>query len=404
MRIVLTESQYGKLLTEGKLEDLLNKYENDLGDDFDTDLQHQVEEFYDEDPSPTKKYFTWMSKIYIDKYLKYDEIDEDNLIEMIKYFDKNIHKFEKKDIYQYTYEELVNKYEDAISRITKKELATTGVEKLYGDDDDRYILVRPKNKEASCKYGANTKWCIASTTYNYFDKYSDDSLFFFVIDRERIPIEGKKKSESYFKVAIQYNPDKNLKWNQYKSKDWKDSFLAQSQIGNIIFWNAVDEEISKGTVTKYIPKELIVKFIKIIKEYTYKIYLNYYDRMQQSSSSFDKKRLAELKKLVKEKDEEQQQKWKEWAYSDSNDFISRMFSQHQNMLDFAEQYNLKPKSFYDFLNFMGLGQRYEKEYKKDQELEKIYQKSFDEYKKLNEEYQELTAQSKSLKQRISFRN
>jgi len=96
MRIVLTESQYGKLLTEGKLEDLLNKYENDLGDDFDIDLQNQVEEFYDEDPSPTKKSFTWMSKIYIDKYLKYDEIDEDNLIEMIKYFDKNIHKFEKK--------------------------------------------------------------------------------------------------------------------------------------------------------------------------------------------------------------------------------------------------------------------------------------------------------------------
>ena len=28
MRIVLTESQYSKLLTEGKLEDLIKKYEN----------------------------------------------------------------------------------------------------------------------------------------------------------------------------------------------------------------------------------------------------------------------------------------------------------------------------------------------------------------------------------------
>ena len=46
----------------------------------------------------------------------------------------------------------------------------------------------------SQKYGANTKWCISSNQTNYFDNYSNDSLFFFVIDRERIPIEGKIKS------------------------------------------------------------------------------------------------------------------------------------------------------------------------------------------------------------------
>ena len=301
MRIILTESQYGKLLTEGKLEDLIKKYENDLGDKFYRWYKTQIEEFYEEDPSPTKKYFTWMSKILIDRDIKGLDTDEYNVIEMIKYFDKNIHKFEKKDIYQYTYEELINKYEQAISKVTKKELETSGVEKLYGDEGDRYILVRPKNKEASCKYGSNTKWCIASTSSNYFDNYANDSLFFFVIDRERIPIEGKKKSEAYFKVAIQYNPEKHLKWDQYKSKEWKDTFLQQSQNGIFRFWNAVDYEITSGTVTKYIPKELIAKFIKLIKEYTYKVYLDYYDRMQQSSSTFDKKRLAELKKIVKEK-------------------------------------------------------------------------------------------------------
>ena len=134
MRIVLTESQYGKLLTEGKLEDLIKKYENDLGDKFYGWYKNQIEEFYEEDPSPTKKYFTWMSKILIDRDIKGLDTDEYNLIEMIKYFDKNIHKFEKKDIYQYTYEELINKYEQAISKVTKKELETSGVEKLYGDE------------------------------------------------------------------------------------------------------------------------------------------------------------------------------------------------------------------------------------------------------------------------------
>lgn len=401
MRIVLTESQYGKLLVEGKLEDLVTKYQQQFPNG--PDYTAQIEEFYEEDPSPTKKYFTWMSKVFIDRDLKNIETDGYHLIDMIKYFDKNIHKFEKKDIYQYTYDEFVNKYEDAISRITKKELATTGVEKLYGDEGDRYILVRPKNKEASCKYGANTKWCIASTTSNYFDRYSNDSLFFFVIDRERIPIEGKKKSEAYFKVAIQYNPEKHLKWDQYKSKEWKDTFLQQSQNGYFKFWNAVDDEITQGTVTKYIPKELIVKFIKLIKEYTYKVYLDYYDRAQQSSSTFDKKRLAELKKLVKEKDTERDKKWREWAYSESNNFVEKVISQYQDMIDFAENYDLTPKSFDDFLNFMGIKEKYEEEYKKDKELEKIYQQSYDEYVKLNGEFNRMAIESKSFKERISFR-
>ena len=403
MRIVLTESQYGKLLTEGKLEDLIKKYENDLGDKFYSWYKTHIEEFYEEDPSPTKKYFTWMSKILIDRDIKGLDTDEYNLIEMIKYFDKNIHKFEKKDIYQYTYEELINKYEQAIAKVTKKELATTGVEKLYGDEGDRYILVRPKNKEASCKYGANTKWCIASTSSNYFDNYANDSLFFFVIDRERIPIEGKRKSEAYFKVAIQYSPEKHLKWDQYKSKDWKDTFLQQSQSGIFRFWNAVDDEVTSGTVTKYIPKELITKFIKLIKEYTYKVYLDYYDRIQQSSSSFDKKRLTELKKLVKEKDTERDKKWREWAYSESNSFVEKVISQYQDMIDFAENYDLTPKSFDDFLNFMGIKEKYEEEYKKDKELEKIYQQSYDEYVKLNGEFNRLSIESKSFKERISFR-
>ena len=403
MRIVLTESQYGKLLTEGKLEDLIKKYENDLGDKFYDWYKAHIEEFYEEDPSPTKKYFTWMSKILIDRDIKGLDTDEYTLIEMIKYFDKNIHKFEKKDIYQYTYEEFINKYEQAISKVTKKELATTGVEKLYGDEGDRYILVRPKNKEASCKYGANTKWCIASNSSNYFDGYAGDSLFFFVIDRERIPIEGKKKSEAYFKVAIQYSPEKHLKWDQYKSKEWKDTFLQQSQSGIFRFWNAVDNEVTSGTVTKYIPKELIAKFIKLIKEYTYKVYLDYYDRMQQSSSTFDKKRLAELKKLVKEKDTERDKKWREWAYSESNNFVEKVISQYQDMIDFAEKYDLTPKSFDDFLNFMGIKEKYEEEYKKDKELENIYQQSYDEYVKLNDEFNRLATESKSFKERISFR-
>ena len=75
MRIVLTESQYSKLLTEGKLEDLIKKYQDQLGYNFEDWYKTQIEEFYEEDPSPTKKYFTWMSKVFIDRDLKNIETD-----------------------------------------------------------------------------------------------------------------------------------------------------------------------------------------------------------------------------------------------------------------------------------------------------------------------------------------
>ena len=125
--------------------------------------------------------------------------------------------------------------------------------------------------------------------------------------------------------------------------------------------------------------------------------------MQQSSSTFDEKRFAKLKKLVKEKEKEKDQKWKEWVYSESNNFVEKVISQYQEMIDFAEKYDLTPKSFDDFLNFMGIKEKYEEEYKKDKELEEIYQKVSTEYTKLNYEYNKLEKESKAFKKRISFK-
>ena len=73
------------------------------------------------------------------------------------------------------------------------------------------------------------------------------------------------------------------------------------------------------------------------------------------------------------------------------------------MIEFAERYDLTPKSFDDFLNFMGIKEKYEEEYKKDKELEKIYEQLQNEYIKLNGEFNRLATESKSFKERISFR-
>ena len=122
MRIVLTESQYGKLLTEGKLEDLIKKYENDLGDKFYGWYKNQIEEFYEEDPSPTKKYCTWMSKILIDRDIKGLDTDEYNVIEMIKYFDNewgqfiDIEKIIDNESTLNNYEKLIVQYKNVVDQ------------------------------------------------------------------------------------------------------------------------------------------------------------------------------------------------------------------------------------------------------------------------------------------------
>ena len=53
-----------------------------------------------------------------------------------------------------------------------------------------------------------------------------------------------------------------------------------------------------------------------------------------------------LKKLVKQKDEERDKKWREWAYSESNNFVEKVISQYQNIdVVFRSYPNLHPVTY-----------------------------------------------------------
>jgi hypothetical protein len=387
MRIVLTEAQYEKLLSEGKLDDLLQKY--------DEEYEWIINYFYEEDPTPTNKYFTWLSKVYIDRNERGLETDEDGLLEMVKYFDKNQHKFEKKDIYQYTYDEFIQKYEEAITKMSKREIVSSGVEKLY--EDDRYLLIRPKNKEASCKYGANTKWCIASVSNNYFDSYKVNNLFFFIIDKLRQPIEGKKKSQNYFKIAIQYEP--------YRY-DWqnKEQFLMGSQKGDISFWNAVDDAVSKGTITKYVDKDLLKKFIELIKNYTYQLYLNFYNSKLKKQEEFDENELINLKRILTNKKTAYTRARNSYDKDKCVVFVEQTNDIYDNFLQYAMAVGIPKKSLDEILEFKGIKSKYYQCLETRSKLHSIVNQKYDELNTTEEKYNELVHKKYELDRNLDFEN
>jgi hypothetical protein len=83
--------------------------------------------------------------------------------------------------------------------------------------------------------------------------------------------------------------------------------------------------------------------------------------------------------------------------------VEDMQSIYENMREFVDRFGLNFKRFDEFLNFMGVAEKYDQSEKKSNELQKIYDESNKEYFITNKEYNELLKQSKSFKERISFR-
>jgi|688.fasta_scaffold03070_22 hypothetical protein len=378
------------IISEDKKDDLLKQY----GEDY----EWLIDYLYDEDPSPSKKYVNWMVKTYLNN----ESIDQTNMAGMIQYFDKNQHKFQKKDIYQYTYDELVRAYEQALTKISKREISSAGVEKLY--EDERYVLVRPKNEEASCKYGANTKWCIASRMNNYFYSYSDENLFFFIIDKLRQPIEGKKKSSNYFKIAVQYSPNKELSWDHGGVSDFsKQMFLKQSQKGVIQYWNSVDENITKKTVEKYLPDQLLRTFIDLIKKHTYQVYLNYYEKQLAEKQKFDYDYFKKLKKSLNTKKKNFKIFSDKYFSNPSVIFVYQTNDLYETFVHFMKSIQMEPKTFDELLEFKKIKERYYKEKKIQTDLQTQLNDLSEDVKRTQKEYDELLKIAKSLELNIEFR-
>ena len=93
---------------------------------------------------------------------------------------------EKRDINRITSTdelyELTKQFSLEQATTTKAERVLKDAEMVY--DGPNWEILVPKTKEASCHYGANTRWCTAGSGNNYFEHYSKDGPLYIITNKK----------------------------------------------------------------------------------------------------------------------------------------------------------------------------------------------------------------------------
>lgn len=246
------------LLNEGRLEDVKAKYPGS---------EAKIDELSSIDPSGNNKYLNWLAIMRLQ-----NGVSKHKLTDAINYFHNNQHKFDVKDINQFkdwkSFEEARAKAETKQSR---KEIKESGADKVFENED--YLVVMPKNHQASCKYGSNTKWCITMRDEDrYFNDYTKRSPFFFVIDKKRLPNEPGLRRSAYYKIAFQFHPI-----NVSISTKTREEFINTSTQGRFDYWNSSDIPVEKKTVEKYLGRDNFNTIVNAVNTHIKFLYGKFYD-------------------------------------------------------------------------------------------------------------------------------
>lgn len=218
MKNIIREELLSKLLIEGRLQDIIKKYGKEDQEDID-----DIMFFSEKDPSGNNKYLEWLVKNWLTPLgggdIRSVAPNREVLVNTVELFHDNLQRINNKDINSYkTFGELRKVTNEAKKKKKEKELKRKAKsEKKVIYEDDKWLVISPKSWEASCYYGAGTKWCVSSKNHRvHWDQYSRRSNFFYVIDKE------KTKKDPLYKVAYR---------------------ILSS--GKEEIWDAEDKEISK---------------------------------------------------------------------------------------------------------------------------------------------------------------
>lgn len=268
------------MLNEG-IDDVLNLYKNKK-DFFDYLTKNDNQIFnrimsLDPTSKPEKdkvgKYVKWILKQLKDgdKRLKEKlksptKEDDQDIYDTLNMFHKpNIkNRLKKKDIFQYkSYEELedeINKFQfspDEESSIEFGEIqddVKSGNLEVFGQTDG-WLIIIPKNKEMSCKYGeygTKTKWCTANPNINAFHSYKKGNLYILLDKNNNL----EPKYQFYF-------PSNQFMDQNDRDIDIQKFFDENIEVFNLFFPNVL-KKIKKGkeidySILPYLPKKYLMQ-------------------------------------------------------------------------------------------------------------------------------------------------
>ena len=145
-----------------------------------------------------------------------------NMTILLDKFLKAQNQFKEKDINKYPNLEAVKQayktdVQDPIVGKVRKGRRMPG--EADGDvvyQDDRFFVVHPKTTEASCYYGAKTKWCISQKNNPYFKTYSDAGKVFYMVRDDT-----KKNNDPFYAMTVQLRkPSGKVEalWDRFDNK------------------------------------------------------------------------------------------------------------------------------------------------------------------------------------------
>ena len=166
----------------------------------------------------------------------------DAILPKVKFFDSNKDKYPSKDINSYIGKQFDSDFLDLTDSLIadynikkEKEIAKKDTVKIY--EDNKVLIVRPYTHEASCFYGAGTKWCTTTKgVKKHFANYTTNGALYYII------LKKVEKDNMFYKIAISANYD--------------------SKIINSDFWDAEDRLLSmseKKLFFALVPSEAIAK-------------------------------------------------------------------------------------------------------------------------------------------------
>jgi hypothetical protein len=260
---ILMESEIDNIIKNKK--EKMSKSEIGKELKFSDEFDYYTKEFIKNIPTPKKyisKFFDLVEELYMDYEYSLTECFE----EVYYYFNKwMLYKSQNlitKDILAQNPYSLFDIVDEVEENKKRKELEKE-IDKVY--ENDRWLVIRVKSEEASCKYGSETQWCIsAKKSDNRFTGfgYSENNFIYFVIDKK----EKNDPEDTLYKMAILVNKYSN------KTEVWDatDKQLSVDQV-NIVrrFIPEIFESIGKySKIAKDEIDELFIR--KMLEDYSYK--------------------------------------------------------------------------------------------------------------------------------------
>jgi hypothetical protein len=177
-----------QVLLEGRKDEFLSKYRKKF-------KPEDIKKIFllSRDLSSNQKFLNFLGKVISPESVNEDLMNAKIAIEKFIKYQNNL---EEKDINQYDslkdISDAISKHENKVRRNVKE---IDGADVVY--EDDKFTVVSPKTYEASCYYGAGSKWCTAAkSSYVHFMSFNRDGKLFYFLDKK------EKSSSRFYKVAM----------------------------------------------------------------------------------------------------------------------------------------------------------------------------------------------------------